>query len=236
MAAPRVVTDLEEALKTTRAVRRRLDLDRPVEVEVLDECLTLALQAPTGGNRQDWRFLVIRDPDVRAKVAAVYERAYDEHVGAAIARGRDDPEVRGRLGADDTPEQARRMERILTGAEHLARNLHRVPVLVIACATRPNPEHGGGGTVSAVYGSIYPSVWSLQLALRSRGLGSIITTLHLHEAEEIAALLGIPEDVTQVCLLPVAYTHGTTFRPADRQPTSEVVFADHWGEPWPGTG
>lgn len=231
-----MVSDLDLALTTTRAVRRRLDFDRPVGIEVLDECLTLALQAPTGGNRQDWRFLVIRDPNVRGEVAAVYERAYDEHVAAAIARGRDDPEVRGRLGAGDTPEQAARMDRILTGAEHLARNLHRVPALVIACATRPDPQQGGGGTVSAVYGSVYPAVWSLQLALRSRGLGSIITTLHLHEADEVATLLGIPEDVTQVCLLPVAYTHGTTFRQADRQPTTEVVFADRWGQPWLGSG
>jgi len=229
----RLVTDVDEVLRTTRSVRRRLDLDRAVEPEVLDDCLDLALQAPTGGNSQDWRFLVVRDPAVRAEVARWYERAYDEHVAAPLARGRDDPEVRGRLGGEDTPEAAARMQRVLSGAEHLARNLHRVPAIVLACATRPHPEQGAGGTVSAVYGSIYPAVWSFQLALRSRGLGSIITTLHLHHAEEIAALLGIPEGVTQVCLLPVAYTVGTDFRPAERQPTSEVVFEDRWGRPWP---
>ena len=106
-----------------------------------------------------------------------------------------------------------------------------LPWLVLACATRPNPEldPAAAGTTAAVYGSVFPAVWSFQLALRSRGLGSVITTLHLHAAGEVARILGIPAGVTQACLLPVAYTRGVDFRPAVRRPVTEVVYWDCWG-------
>lgn len=226
--------DFEHVLRTTRSVRRRLDLERPVPQEVIEECLELALQAPTGGNAQDWRWLVLRDPEVRELVAGYYRQGFEDHVAKPLARGADDPEVQGRLGDRTDPVEAERMERVLGGARHLADNLHRVPVLVLACATRPDPQRGGAGFTTALYGSVYPAVWSFQLALRSRGLGSIITTLHLHHAEEVARHLGIPDEATQVCLLPVAYTLGTEFKPAARKPLDEVVFADRWGRPWPG--
>lgn len=233
---PMLHQDLEHVLTTTRAVRRRLDLDRPVPLDVVHRCLELALQAPTGGNAQDWRFLVLTDADVRARIGTIYERSYEQNVAAALRRGRDDPEVRGRLGGEDDPEAARRMARVLDGAEHLARNMHRVPVHVLACATRPHPGQGAGGTVSAVYGSIYPAVWSFQLALRAHGLGSIITTLHLHAADEVAEVLSIPEGTTQVCLLPVAWTLGDEFRPAARAPVADVARLDGWDGAWPFAG
>lgn len=225
------ITDFETVLRTTRSVRKRLDLQRPVELGVVAECLELALQAPTGGYAQDWRFIVITDPELRAKVGAVYERAYEAEVAAALANeGMYQKKVKGRLAEPSDSSGRNRVKRILDGAEYLARHISEVPVHVIACASRPNPARGAaGGTVSALYGSVYPAVWSFQLALRSRGLGSIITTLHLHHEAEVAEALGIPDGVTQVCLLPVAYTIGTDFREGARKAVGDVVFHDRWG-------
>jgi len=220
------LTDFETVLTTTRAVRRRLDFERPVPREVLEECFALALQAPTGGGAEDWRFVVVGDEDLRRRVGEIYLRAFREHVEKPLTESLDHPVVRGRLRA----ARDERTERMLAGARHLAHNIHRAPWLVIACATRPNPavDPTAGGVVAALYGSVFPAVWSLQLALRSRGLGSVITTLHLHYEDEVAALLDIPDGVTQCCLLPVAYTVGLDFRPAPRRPQSEVVFFNRW--------
>lgn len=220
------LTDLETVLTTTRAVRRRLDFDRPVARETLVQCLDLALQAPTGGGAEDWRFVVVGDAEVRARLGELYLRAYREHVERPLAESLDHPVARGRLRATRDGATAR----MLDGARILAENLGRAPYLVIPCATRPNPavDPTAGGVVAGVYGSVFPAVWSLQLALRSRGLGSVITTLHLHHEAEAAELLGIPDGVTQCCLLPVAHTIGLDFRPAARRPQAEVVFWDHW--------
>lgn len=229
-------TDLNHVLTTTRSVRLRLDLERPVPVEVVGECLQLALQAPTGGHAQDWRWLVVADPELKAELGRLYLRGYEEYVLEPLrsAEGTDSAVVRGRLGGvgPDGKVDAR-TQRILEGADHLARNIGRVPVLVIPCATRPDPERGGGGTNSAFYGSMYPAIWQFNLALRARGLGTCLTTLHLHHAAEAAALLGIPEDAVQITMLPVAYTLGTDFRPAARHPVRDVGFLDRWGEPLP---
>lgn len=221
-----ILDDLHTVLTTTRAVRRRLDFDRPVSRETIVECLEVALQAPTGGNAEDWRFVAIDDSDVCNQVAALYRACYDEYVRTPLdAAGQDAPEVRGRLGLSDSTA------RILAGAAYLAENIHRAPWLVVACATRPNPEHDpiASGTTAAVYGSVFPAVWSFCLALRSRGLGSIITTLTQNRPEALADILGIPEGTTQCCLLPVAYTLGTDFKPAPRRPLNEVLFWNHWG-------
>jgi nitroreductase len=233
---PHVVTQLHEALLTTRSVRRRLDLDRPVPLEVVGECLQIALQAPTGGHAEDWRWVVIGDPAVRAEVAQVYLRNYEAHVVAPLrgAEGTGDARVAGRLGGvGEDGAATRRTQRILDGAELLARNIGRAPYLVLACATRPSPDRGGGGTTSAVFGSVYPAVWSFNLALRARGLGTVITSLTLHSTDEMDELLGIPEGVEHVCLLPVAYTVGTDFRVASRRPVREVAYLDRWGTPLP---
>lgn len=224
-AALAALRDVDVVLTTTRAVRRRLDFDRPVPRGTLLECLELALQAPTGGNAQDWRFVVVGDPAVRTAVGALYRECFERYVREPLAAGLDAPAARGRL------DTSAAVERLLAGAAYLAENIGRAPWLVLACATRPNPEREPetAGTVAAVYGSVFPAVWSFCLALRSRGLGSIITTLHLNRERDLGALLGVPDGVTQCCLVPVAYTLGEDFRRAPRRPLEEVVYWDRWG-------
>lgn len=200
--------DADELLTTTRSVRRKLDLDRPVEQEVITECLRIAMQAPIAGNQLDAiRWLVVRDPELKARVAGSVRE-----VGEAAQR------QYGHLVAP----------RSLASARFLLDNIHRVPALVFAClAGRPD---GGNAELTGFYGSIYPAIWSFQLALRARGLGSTITGYHLfgHE-EEVARLLGIPEGFTQVALLPVAYTTQKDFQPAARPPVEEITYLDRWG-------
>ncbi len=204
----------DEMLTTTRAVRKRLDLQRPVEPEVIEECLRLAIQAPSGGNRQDWRFLVVTDPQVKARLAENYRAGALDVFNAA------------RDGA--TEEGSRKA---YEGAVHLAETLEQVPVIVIPCQLGTLPGFTNQAA-AGFYGSVIPAVWSFMLALRSRGLGSTYTTAHLRREAEVAAILGIPEGVTQIAMLPVAYTIGTDFKQADRMPVSGVAFRDRWGSPW----
>ncbi|MEU5262647.1 nitroreductase family protein [Amycolatopsis sp. NPDC021455] len=200
--------EIDHLLSTTRAVRRKLDLERPVEPEVLDECLNLALQAPTPGNVQAWRWLVVRDQDVKNRLGAIFRE-----VGEAYLAER----------ASAAPS------RMLASGRHLLEVIDRVPVFVIpVLAGRPA---GDNAVDAAFYGGIFPAVWNLQLALRSRGLGSTLTTYHLAREAEAAEILGIPEGHTQAGLLPVAYTTVPDFKPAPRTPLSEVAFLDYWGTP-----
>lgn len=223
------ITDLETVLTTTRAVRRRLDFDRPVPRETVLDCLRIALQAPTGGDAEDWRFILVGDPEVRRQIGAEYRRLFDVHVGPRMAGMLQGGTMRVDPPAEPLEQAAlRRRARVYSGAAYLAENLGRAPWLVLACATRPNRS---AKIAAAVYGSVFPAVWSFQLALRSRGLGSIITTLHLREPEAVTRILRIPDGVTQCALLPVAYTIGTDFRPAARRPVEDVVFVDGWDQP-----
>ena len=204
---------IDHVLTTTRAVRRRLDLDRPVEPEIVMDCLRLAVQAPTGGNVQGWRWLVVTDPAIRARLAELY-RAGD---GGRFHRR-----------AERLRESDPQTSRVYANAELLSDILDRVPVHVVPCL------QGRVTTTSTVeaasfYGSILPAVWSFMLALRSRGLGSVWTTLHLAHEREAAELLGIPDDYTQVALIPVAYTVGTDFKLAVRSPVETVTFWNRWG-------
>jgi nitroreductase len=194
---------VDHLLATTRAVRRRLDLTRPVPVEVIEECLRLAVQAPTGSNRQGWRWVVVTDAEKRAALAELYRQAFGPYISSG----------------DDAPRT-----RVAESAVWLAERLQDVPVHVIPCIedyTKGNPHAG-------VYGSIYPAVWSFQLALRGRGLGTVLTTLHLRHEREAAALLGIPDGVIQAGLLPVAYYTGEDFKPARRRPVEELTYWNHW--------
>lgn len=205
---------VDEVLTTTRAVRKRLDLDRPVPLGIVLECLGLAIHAPTGGNAQDWHFVVVTDTEGRQALA----RSYRVGAEAALAR---------RLRSSVEAER-----RVFASAWHLMERFASVPVHVVACKRGRPPTDPAGA--AGFYASIYPAVWSLLLALRSRGLGSTLTTAHLRDEPAAAEALGIPYDeVTQVALLPVAYTIGSRFRPAARRPVTEVVSVDRWGSPAP---
>lgn len=211
---------VDKLLTTTRTVRKRLDLTRPVDLDVIRECLSLAIQAPTGSNRQGWRFLVITDAAKRAAIGEYYRESFEIYLGPQRARLDD---------ANGVSDPAQRQSiRVTQSALYLAEHMHEVPVHIIACIqgrpTNPRPLDQAGH-----YGSILPAAWSLMLALRSRGLGSAWTTLHLRYEAEVAALLGIPDDVTQAALLPVAYYTGDDFRPAKRRPAREITYWDRWG-------
>jgi nitroreductase len=202
----------DHLLSTTRAVRRRLDLERPVERSVIEECLGLAIQAPTGGNRQGWRWIVVTDPDKRSALADLYrDGAYmlEQNLERAEAAG--DSQT----------------ARVYRSAVEFAEVLHRVPVFVIPCV-RGRVDTADSATAAAFYGSILPAVWSFMLAARSRGLGTVWTTLHLRREREAAELLGIPDDFSQAALVPVAYTVGTDFKPAKRRPVEEVTYWNEW--------
>jgi nitroreductase len=205
-APPFNLDTIDHLLATTRAVRKRLDFERPVPPEVVEECLNLAIQAPTGSNRQGWHWVVVTDPDKRAALADMYRAGFGPYMN------------RARGGSEDlTP--------VAESALWLAERLEQVPVHVIPCIE----DYTKGSSHAGVWASIYPAVWSFQLALRSRGLGSVLTTLHLPRAKDAATLLGIPEGVLQAGLVPVAYYTGDDFKPAKRHPVEQVTSWNTWG-------
>ena len=206
----------DELLSTTRAVRRRLDLTRPVEPGLVRECLELALQAPSGGNRQRWSFVVVTDARKRVALGECYRAGFDRYRSQGIGTSKQNPAPRNTAQA-----------RIITSARYLADHLHEVPVLVVPCIS---PRTDGGPTLeqASAFGSILPAAWSFMLAARARGLGTAWTTVHLFHEREAADVLGIPyEDVMQVALIPVAHTIGTDFKPGPRRELDEIV---HWGQ------
>ncbi len=204
---------VDTLLSTTRAVRKRLDRDRDVPDDVILECIRLSQQAPTGSNMQNWRWLVVRDAETRRALADLYRAGGGDYLAAASARA-----TEGQIG------------RVMSSATYLAEHLQEVPVHVIPCIKGRLTPDNSVADWSGMMGSIYPAIWSFQLALRSRGLGSALTTLHLNREREVAEVLGVPDDVMQVALLPVAYTVGTDFKPADRPPPERIVHWDRWGE------
>ncbi|MCK2216520.1 nitroreductase family protein [Actinomadura sp. ATCC 31491] len=206
----------DELLTTIRSVRKRLDLTRPVPMELVRECLEIALQAPTGGNSQGWHWIVITDPDKRKAVGDYYGRATRAYLGSGSSAGD--------LFQDD-PERAATQRRVSDSAAFLGEHMGDVPVLVIACIEAARlPE----GNQAGLWGSLLPAAWSYMLAARARGLGTAWTSLHLVYESEIADLLGIPANVRQGVLMPTAYYTGETFRPARRQPLDEVLHVDSW--------
>ena len=207
---------VDNLLSTTRAVRKRLDLDRPVEPDVIEECLRLAIQAPTGGNSQGWRWIVVTDPTERAALAELYRKSWGPYIAA---------------GRSATPDPGPQQVRVIDSASYLADHLHEVPVHVIPCIYARGLTGGALVEAAGLFGSIYPAVWSFQLALRSRGLGSAFTTLHLPYADEAAALLGIPDGVVQTALIHVTYFTGEDFQPAPRRPVEEITYWNAWKQP-----
>ena len=215
MTAPFDLEQTDRLLSTTRAVRRRLDLERPVERRVILDCLRLSQQAPTASNTQKWRWMVVTDAEKRAAVSEVYSRGTKFIAQARAAVPEDDAQTR----------------RVYDSAAWLLDHISEVPVLVIPCLEGRIPDGAPMAMAASMYGSIFPALWSFQLALRSRGLGSVLTTIHLFFEKDVAAILGIPDDVMQVAMLPVAYTKGTDFKPAKRPPVEEISFWDAWGSP-----
>jgi nitroreductase len=204
-------TVTDELLSTTRAVRRRLDLERPVDPQVILDCIALAQQAPTATNSQSWRWVVVTDATTKAGLAELYRGGCLEYLQKGVV-AEEDPQTR----------------RVYESSLQLATTIERVPVLVIPCIERQ--FYDAPLVVSASsYGSILPAAWSFLLALRSRGLGSVWTTAHLGNEAAAAELLGIPASVTQVAMFPVAHTIGTDFKRADRPPPESVTFWEQWG-------
>lgn len=208
-------------LTSTRSVRKRLDLDRPVEPEIIRECLEIAIQAPTGSNQQGYHFLVVTDAEKRAAVAEQYRKAFMIYAGMRAANptpyDADDPRFKS-AGS------------VATSAMYLAQNMARVPVLILPCVEGRVENNGNTLTQASLYGSILPAAWSLMLALRARGLGASWTTLHLMFEKEVAEILSIPDDITQAALLPVAYFTGEDFKPAKRVPAAERTYWNGWGQ------
>jgi nitroreductase len=201
---------IDHLLTTTRSVRKRLDLARPVEPEVIERCLEIAIQAPSGSDRQKWHFVAITDPTLRAGLAELYRRSFAEYRPQPAAGGHPSP---------TTP--------LLNSSVYLAEHFHEVPVLVLFCY-EGRVERAELAAQASLYGSILPAAWSFMLALRARGLGSVWTTLHLRYEQEAAQLLGLPPNITQAALLPVAYYTGDDFAPAKRTPASERTHWNGW--------
>jgi nitroreductase len=202
-----------ELLTTTRAVRKRLDLERPVPREVVEECLRLAFQAPNGSDQQTWNWVLVDDPDTRAKMAAIYMQALQDYVN----RPR-------RKKSDARPPQTPKQQRMTESVMYLMEHLHEVPVLLVP-TFHGRCETGSLFDQASRWGSIAPGIWSFMLALRLHGMGSAWTTLHLHREDEMGELLGIPPTETQAGLFPVAYTIGTDFKVADRSASEARI---HW--------
>lgn len=204
--APSMNLTPDEVLTTTRAVRKRLDYDRPVEPELIKECLTIALQAPSGSNRQAWQFVVIGDPSVREQVAARYRASFEVYAAMPSALG------------TDTTEQRR--EHVRSSAQYLADTMHRAPYLLIPVAEGRAERLTKTVQQAGFWGSATPALWSFMLAARARGLGTAWTTLHLAYEKEVADIIGIPyERYTQIALTPSR---------TPSAPTSSRPLASRW--------
>jgi nitroreductase len=206
--------EVDRLLTTTKQVRQRLDLARPVPHDVLLECIELAGHAPMGGNLERNRWMIIDDPGIKAAIGARFAEVGRPYLAA-------NAEVR----SDD------RSQRVIDSATFLVDHFTEVPAFVLSMRLDRPPLGQSQGQVAAYYGSVLPGVWSFQLAARARGVGSAWTTFHLEHEAEIAALLGVPATVTQVCLLAVGYYTGDTFAPAPRRPATEVTYLNAWKAP-----
>jgi nitroreductase len=213
---PGVALTPDELLTTTRSVRKRLDLTRPVPADLVEECLEIALQAPNGGMREGWHWIVVTDAEVRAQIGDYYRRSTESYLANAAA----DPNRGTGIGSDA-------MARVTSSSAYLAQHMGEVPVQVIPCITVGSAWQAGESQ-AGLWGSLLPAAWSYMLACRDRGLGTAWTTLHLKYETEIAGLLGLPDDIRQGALIPTAYYTGDTFRRAPRRPLADVLHVDHW--------
>ncbi len=201
----------DRLLQTTKQVRKRLDFDRTVPSEVILDCIDVASRAPMGSNLERNKWLIVNDRDKIAAIGALYLKAATPYLASGSIDESDD-----------------RQGRVVDSAMYLAERMGEVPTMVIP-VRYDRVEGGDVATQAGFYGSVLPGVWSFQMALRSRGVGSCWTTLHLQYEREVGAILEIPESVTQVCLLPVGYYTGDSFSVTKRRPASEITFVDKWG-------
>jgi nitroreductase len=210
--------DLEHTLTTTRAVRKRMDLSRPVPRELIGECLQLAVQAPTGGNRQGWQWMIVTDPEKKRRIGDWYRESWYEYASS------------GRPSYPEEDPRHAQLPRVVSSARYLADHMGEVPVMVIPChegrVDRPGTTNNA---IAGLYGSILPAAWSFMLAARARGLGTAWTSLHLKFEKEVADLLGIPyERYTQAALITLGYFTGDELKPAQRIPLEQIVHWDSW--------
>lgn len=212
---PLLPLSLDQLLTTTRAVRKRLDLSRPVDRSVIEECLLIAQQAPSASNRQHWHFIVVTDPARKAAIAEVYGK------GRATMNA-------NRLAAATTDAERADAQARAAAPDEFSPKLAQAPALVIPCIEGARDAQPYASQ-AALWGTIAPAAWSFMLAARARGLGTVWTTIHLYHEREAADILGIPYDtVMQAALTPVAYTIGTEFKPAKREPLEKMTHWNGW--------
>jgi nitroreductase len=212
------LASVDHVLTTTRSVRKRLDFERPVPAELVQECIDISLQSPTGSNAQGWRVMVVTDAAKRKAIADLYRKGFQMYQDAGLAPQHQPGDVR-----------AEQMPRVIDSALYLAEHLHEAPVMVLYCI-EGRMENGPMIMQASLYGSVLPAAWSFMLAARSRGLGSAWTTIHLFYEKETAELLGIPPEFTQAALLPVAYFKGDDFKPANRVDPRALTYWNTWGQ------
>ena len=206
----------DELLTTTRAVRKRLDLSRPVERSLVEECIEIAVQAPSGSNRQAWHWVIVDDPAKKQALAAIYGEVFDGHMAAP---------TRANYAEGDT--RAERYDLISASAKHLRDHYHEVPMLLLAYQ-EGRVEDLAPTSQAGYWGSVIPAVWSFMLALRARGLGSAWTTMTCRREREVAEIVGVDHArYSHVGMFPIAYTIGTEFKPAPRLDMAEII---HWNE------
>ncbi len=227
MSHPQLGLSADQLLSTTRAVRKRLDLEREVPLDLLKECVELAVQAPSGSNMLGWQFVLVTDPEKKAQIGAYYKQAYDVYKTMPIS-------IHHQHEGSSDAKLLASQERSASSADYLGENMGKVPAMLIPCVAGrtdgPMPEGMSASLVhTAQLGSILPAVWSFMLAARARGLGTAWSTLHLNFEREVGEILGIPyDDFMQVALIPIAYSVGTEFKPAYRPPIETVMHVNAW--------
>lgn len=218
---PLLPLDADQLLTTTRAVRKRLDFSRPVDDQLIRECVEVAMQSPSGSNNMTMQFVIVKDEAKRTAIGEVYRQCYD------IYRSLDGVYI-GSIDKGGEDEN-RQQQRSANSADFLAEHMGDAPVLVLACNRGSRVEGAPAMMAASMMGNVLPAMWSFMLAARARGLGTAWTTVHLMMEQQVADILGIPfESVQQVCLSPLAHTVGTNFSPAARPPADSIIHWDAW--------
>ena len=219
--APQLGLTNDQLLTTTRAVRKRLDFDRPVGDDVVRECVEITMQSPSGSNNPTMQFVVVRDPEKRAAIGEIYRQCYEMYKGM-------DGVYVGSITKDTDVEQAQQ-DRVASSADFLGENMCRAPALVLACTASGRVDGAPAMMSASMMGNVLPAMWSFMLAARARGLGTAWTTVHLMMEQQVADIVGIPfDEVQQTCLSPLAYTVGTEFKPAMRPEPDTIIHWDTW--------